>query len=385
MHRLTAIFAITAAAAACHADQTIREIPVEGGTTIRVTLSTPDGANLKEPIPVVIVFPPGDQTSKMEGIARAMFHDECLKRGWALATPLPPEGTLFFQKPELFRALVSDLDKAVVPEGRKYHVVGTSNGGRSALAFALELPGRTASVAAFPGAFFNPPPEAETTEKLKGIPIRLWVGGDDTVAWNDACKAIEAYSKKTRGVVDATLTIVPGQGHVIRSLTAATVLDTLERVRSSKGTMLRPNLDALATLDALHTAASKSDFDAYFSLFTPDAVFIGTDAGERWTLDEFKAYARPHFQKGPGKGGWTYVPRADTRHVTIDPSTTIAFFDELLDNENYGTTRGTGVLRKVGEGEAARWMVVQYSLSIPIPNPIAKRVAAMVKTEETKK
>jgi hypothetical protein len=75
--------------------------------------------------------------------------------------------------------------------------------------------------------------------------------------------------------------------------------------------------------------------------------------------------------------------------VTIDPSGTIAFFDELLDNDNYGTTRGTGVLRKVttGEGEKAtsRWMVAQYSLSIPIPNPIAKRVAAMVKTEEKKK
>ncbi|MDP1661435.1 MAG: nuclear transport factor 2 family protein [Phycisphaerales bacterium] len=385
MHRFASILALTAAAAVCSADQTIREIPVEGGATIRVTLSTPDGANLKDPIPVVIVFPPGNQTSKMEGAARAMFHDECLKRGWALATPLPPEGTLFFQKPELFRALASDLDKAVVPEGGKYHAAGSSNGGRSALAFALELPARTASVAAFPGAFFSPPPEAETTEKLKGIPIRLWVGGDDTVAWNDASKAIEAYAKKTNGAVDATLTIVPGQGHVIRSLSAAMVLDELDKARNGKGTMLRPNLDALATLDALHSAASKSDFDAYFALYTPDAVFIGTDAAERWTIDEFKAYARPHFQKGPGKGGWTYTPRPGTRHVTIDPSTTLAFFDELLDNENYGTTRGTGVLRKVGEGEAARWMVVQYSLSIPIPNPIAKRVAAMVKTEEAKK
>lgn len=402
MPHLTPFLAALTLACAALADQTLHEIPVPAGggatpagaTTIRYTLTTPDGADLKNPLPVIIVFPPGDQTSRMEGAARSMFNNECLKRGWALATPQPPEGTLFFQKPALFKLLTDDLDKILVPEGGKYHAAGGSNGGRSALAFALELPARTASVAAFPGAFVDPPSEAVLTEKLKGIPIRIWVGGDDTVAWNDACKAIEAFSKKTKGAVDATLTVVPGQGHMIRTLTAAAVLDELDKTRSSKGTMLRPNLDALATLDALHTAASKSDFDAYFALYTPDAVFIGTDAGERWTLDEFKAYAQPIFQKGPGKGGWTYTPRQGTRHVTIIPGPkgaegTIAFFDELLDNENYGTTRGTGVLVKVttGEGDKAesRWKVSQYSLSIPIPNAIAKRVAAMVKTEEKKK
>jgi dienelactone hydrolase len=390
--RLVLIFALFAAAAPALADQTLRDIPVAGNATIRVTLTTPDGADLKKPLPVVIVFPPGDQSSRMEGVARAMFHDECVKRGWALATPQPPEGTAFFQKPEYLKALADDLDKAIVPEGGRYHVAGSSNGGRSALTFALEMPARTASVAAFPGTFEKPPSEAVLIEKLKGIPIRLWVGGDDSVGWNDAGKAIEALSKKSKGALDATLTVVPGQGHVIRTLTAGMVIDELEKARTTKGTMARPSLDGLATLDALHAAASKSDFDAYFALFTADAVFIGTDAGERWTLDEFKAYARPHFQKGPGKGGWTYVPRAGTRHVTIVPGPkgetdgtgTVAFFDELLDNENYGTTRGTGVLRKVGEGEAAVWRVSQYSLSIPIPNAIAKRVATMVKTEEKK-
>ena len=39
------------------------------------------------------------------------------------------------------------------------------------------------------------------------------------------------------------------------------------------------------------------------ALYAPDAVFIGTDAGERWTIDEFEAYAEPHFSAGRG---WTY-------------------------------------------------------------------------------
>ena len=79
-----ALLALTSAALA---DQTIRDIPVEGGTTIRCTLTTPDGADLKQPIPVIIVFPPGPQTAQMEAAARSMFYSETVKRGFeAVAT-----------------------------------------------------------------------------------------------------------------------------------------------------------------------------------------------------------------------------------------------------------------------------------------------------------
>ncbi|MBY0307603.1 MAG: nuclear transport factor 2 family protein [Phycisphaerales bacterium] len=385
------------AAAPVLADQTFHDIPAGDNTTIRATLTWPDGADLKQPIPVVIVFPPGPQNGEMEAAARAMFHAECLKRGWALVTPRPPEGVLFFQKPGLYKALVDDLDKTFVPQGGKYAVAGASNGGRSALNFALELPARTACVAAFPGAWLNPPPEKEAAERLKGIPIRLWVGGDDTVEWVDATRGMEAFAQRSGGRVDVRAVVVPTEGHVIRSLTGAAVMDEIERMRATAkpAPVSRASLDAHAVIDALHAAASKADFDAYFALFAPEGVFIGTDAGERWTVEQFKAYAGPVFARGQGKGGWTYVPRPGTRHVTVIPGaagqdeSAVAFFDELLDNESYGTTRGTGVLRRVtvGKGESARteWKVAQYSLSIPIPNPIARRVAAMVKTEERKK
>jgi len=65
-------------------------------------------------------------------------------------------------------------------------------------------------------------------------------------------------------------------------------------------------------LDAMHAAASVADGEAYFATFTPDARFIGTDAGERWSLPEFRAYAMPYFSQGRG---WTYRPSA--RMVTI--------------------------------------------------------------------
>jgi len=40
-----------------------------------------------------------------------------------------------------------------------------------------------------------------------------------------------------------------------------------------------------AVLTSLHQAASDADGELYFSLFADDAVFMGTDATERWSVD----------------------------------------------------------------------------------------------------
>ncbi|MGE0172271.1 MAG: nuclear transport factor 2 family protein [Oligoflexales bacterium] len=120
--------------------------------------------------------------------------------------------------------------------------------------------------------------------------------------------------------------------------------------------------EVVKVLDQFHGAAAKADGATYFGLFAPQGVFIGTDPGERWTVEEFKKYAEPHFAKGQG---WTYV--AKTRHVDISPSKDVAWFDELLDNKSYGVCRGTGVLLKLN----GAWKISQYHLTIPIPNELA--------------
>jgi ketosteroid isomerase-like protein len=132
-----------------------------------------------------------------------------------------------------------------------------------------------------------------------------------------------------------------------------------------------------AVLDALHAAAAKADAKTYFALYTPDAVFIGTDVSERWTLPEFRAYAAKPFAEGRG---WTYVKRE--RHVRLAPGDCrcVAWFDEVLDSKSYGTARGTGVLVK-GEGG---WKVAQYALTFPIPNDLADRMTAEIKAFEAK-
>jgi ketosteroid isomerase-like protein len=115
-------------------------------------------------------------------------------------------------------------------------------------------------------------------------------------------------------------------------------------------------------VDDWHQAAAQADEPRYFGHMSGDAVFLGTDATERWDVAAFRAFAHPYFAKGKA---WTFVPRH--RNVTVSGDT--AWFDEALDSASYGECRGTGVLRKVG----GDWKIAQYNLTIPIPNALAKK------------
>lgn len=145
------------------------------------------------------------------------------------------------------------------------------------------------------------------------------------------------------------------------------------------GTNVSANTDKISvnrTLDALHHNASVADFQGYFDLYHDSAIFIGTDASEVWNKETFKAYAKPHFDKGTG---WTYLPR--NRHIYFSSDRNVAWFDELLDNKSLGETRGTGVLIKAGED----WKLTQYHLAIPIPNSLADSVAEQIKSMDKEK
>lgn len=130
---------------------------------------------------------------------------------------------------------------------------------------------------------------------------------------------------------------------------------------------------AAGTLDALHRAAAAADGAVYFDLFTPDAVYIGTDVTERWTVDQFRAYAGPYFARGQG---WTYTPRS--RALTLAPldCRCVVWFDEALDSASYGTSRGTGVLVRGADG---RWRIALYALTFPIPNALARDLTARIR------
>ncbi len=156
--------------------------------------------------------------------------------------------------------------------------------------------------------------------------------------------------------------------HTLAALLAATCLVAIHPslVRAQE----TASQAAAATLDALHAAASDADGDRYFALFSEEGIFLGTDATERWTVDEFRAYAMPLFEQGRG---WTYT--LTERHVYLSEDGATAWFDERLRNEGLGDTRGTGVL-VLRDGD---WKVAQYNLTIPVPNELAGDFVARIR------
>jgi len=130
-----------------------------------------------------------------------------------------------------------------------------------------------------------------------------------------------------------------------------------------------------AVLDSFHDAASKADAERYFGHFAPDGVFLGTDINERWSVEEFKSYALPYFQKGKG---WTYTPQS--RHIYLSEDGKTAWFDEILLNDKFGETRGSGVLIN----RDGTWKVAQYHLTLPVPNELIETVVKMIEDQPSK-
>ena len=138
----------------------------------------------------------------------------------------------------------------------------------------------------------------------------------------------------------------------------------------SHSSWAQEKLDTL--LDGLHQDAHEGNFETYFERYTPDAVFLGTDKTERWSMEEFETYAEPAFADG---NGWTY--EVVERNWEGDGQT--RWFDEILFNEKLGHCRGTGVVKQI-DGE---WKIVHYALTMLVPNSIAAEVGAQ--TQEADK
>ena len=128
----------------------------------------------------------------------------------------------------------------------------------------------------------------------------------------------------------------------------------------------RAAIDAL--IDGLHQDAHEGNFQTYFDRYTPDAVFLGTDKSERWTIEEFKVYAEPAFEDGHG---WTY----SVKERNWEGEGKTRWFDEVLLNEKLGHCRGTGVVELI-DGE---WKIAHYALTMLVPNDIAADVGAQTR------
>jgi len=124
-------------------------------------------------------------------------------------------------------------------------------------------------------------------------------------------------------------------------------------------------------IDEWHLDAAKADMEAYFEKIDENGIYIGTDATEIWTKQEFYDWAKSYFDKGKA---WSFTRKSRNVYVYTDGN--MAWFDELLNSPSC-VLRGSGVLiRKKGE-----WKIKHYVLSLPVPNEKFKNVLEVMKEE----
>ena len=169
----------------------------------------------------------------------------------------------------------------------------------------------------------------------------------------------------SRHSLSAVISAALGSTNVLK----ATVVSLALLPAMSLADNQRAAIDAL--IDGLHQDAHEGNFHTYFDRYTPDAVFLGTDKSERWTIDQFKVYAEPAFEDGHG---WTYSVKE--RNWEGEGST--RWFDEVLLNEKLGHCRGTGVVELI-DGE---WKIAHYALTMLVPNDIAAEVGAQTQRSD---
>ncbi len=123
-------------------------------------------------------------------------------------------------------------------------------------------------------------------------------------------------------------------------------------------------------METWHKLAANAD-DKYFDFMTDDAIYIGTDATERWTKQEFMKFAMPYFKKGKA---WDF--KTIRREVYFTGNEKNAWFEESLDTW-MGECRASGVLEETADG----WKILHYHLSLTVPNEKIEGFMKLVKEE----
>jgi hypothetical protein len=198
------------------------------GHLLEYALILPDHFDKTAPYPVLLALPPGNQSKELvEAGLRLYWEAEAKKRGWVIISPAAPAGESFYSgAEEALPGLLDEVAKSVVFEGGKAHLAGVSNGGLSAYRAVTEYPNRFLSLTVLPGI----PPDDQTftaLNRLKGIPVAAFVGGDDS-EWVRGSR--QAKQKLDALGVENTLEVVPGESHVIR-LAPGRLFDLLDRRR----------------------------------------------------------------------------------------------------------------------------------------------------------
>ncbi len=363
-------------------------------TPIAYRMQLPDGFDESKEFSVLILLPPGKQDEAMVDAAwDAYVQSVFASRGWAVVCPAAPAEEPWSERnAREFDRLLMEVGQRVRVKGGKFHFAGVSAGGRSILQLALLLPERCETVTVLPG-YIEPDTKFESPPT---VPLRMFVGEKDE-PWKTRTQATSDAWRTAGGV--AEVEVLAGQEHMLKSLSPRRLLDSIEKTSKARAQSpsdqdalkqptatanpptpqagashsaerLRAEADVWALLDRLHLSAATADEAAYFGCYTPHAVFLGTDPDERWTIPQFRDYARRSFAEGRG---WKYL--VTRRAIRIDAQAGVAWFDEALSQERYGVCRGVGVAERTEAG----WKVSQYGLSVPVPNALLDRLVTEIR------
>jgi len=292
----------------------LESAPADSGGEWILQLPSADAAGQWRPL-VVLVLPPESDLRAAAASAAGMLH--AAAGAGCIVAATPGAGAAL-------RPWVASLRQRFAIENGGMHLVAVATGSTAASALALAAPHEFQSV--------------------------TWLGSDGLPTVADVGR-----------LPHRPLHAFPDSSPATLSMHLASLL-----AGRKQGAAIAP-IDR--ALDAFHDAAAKGNAEAYFALLPDDAVFLGTDATERWTGADFRRFAAPYFR---GRPAWIYVPLQ--RRIDL-VAHNVASFDELLDNEAYGICRGSGVMVQ----RDGRWVLRQYNLSIPVPNALARSVVARIR------
>ncbi len=125
-------------------------------------------------------------------------------------------------------------------------------------------------------------------------------------------------------------------------------------------------------MDNWHHAAATGDEIVFFNTLGPASIYLGTDASERWTKNEFKSFALKYFERDTA---WAFQPLE--RKIYYSKKGDVAWFNETLDTW-MDVCRGSGVLEKDANG---KWILQHYHLAIAVPNEKVKGYLKLLEEE----
>ena len=146
----------------------------------------------------------------VQAIVQNYLRQEAAARGYVVVSPAIFGPSLKTESATFVPALFTWIDTNLQTDPSRTILVGASNGGLGAFIVATAFPDRFACVATLPGALSG---RGKLPAAFAGKPFRMYVGGDDR-GWLAQARRTEERLRKADATVE--LTVLPGQGHVVR-------------------------------------------------------------------------------------------------------------------------------------------------------------------------